>query len=110
VSWDHFVTSISFSTTKSIEFDVIVGSLLSEKTMKKSNLETSTSEAMMVRGTPKERGQVQRDLSPSKSKGKKRNLKVLVLWQIGTPEERLLEATTSLQRRPSKRNEGRERN
>jgi hypothetical protein len=56
VSWDHFVTSISFSTTKSIEFDVIVGALLSEETRKKTNSQTSTFEAMMVRGRPKERG------------------------------------------------------
>jgi hypothetical protein len=48
-SWDHFVTSISFSSIESIEFDVIVGSLLSEETRKKSNLETSTSEAVVVR-------------------------------------------------------------
>jgi hypothetical protein len=74
-SWDHFVTSISFSTTESIEFDVIVGALLSEETRKKTNSETSTSEAMMVRGRPKERGQSQRDFSRSKSKGKKRKLK-----------------------------------
>jgi hypothetical protein len=52
-SWDHFVTSISFISTESIEFDVIVGALLSEETRKKSNLETSTSEAMVVRGRPK---------------------------------------------------------
>jgi hypothetical protein len=57
-SWDHFLTSISFSSTESIEFDVIVGALLSEETRKKSNLETSTSEAMVVRGRPKERGHV----------------------------------------------------
>jgi hypothetical protein len=37
-SWDHFVTSISFSSTESIEFDVIVGALLFEETRKKSNL------------------------------------------------------------------------
>jgi len=54
-SWDHFVTSISFISTESIEFDVIVGALLSEETRKKSNLETSTSKAMVVRGRPKER-------------------------------------------------------
>jgi hypothetical protein len=36
-SWDHFVTSISFNTTKSIEFDVIVGALLSEESRKKTN-------------------------------------------------------------------------
>jgi hypothetical protein len=41
-SWDHFVTSISFSSIECIEFDVIVGSLLSEETRKKSNLEIST--------------------------------------------------------------------
>jgi hypothetical protein len=74
-SWDHFVTSISLSTTKSIEFDVIVGALLFEETRKKSNSETSTSEAMMVRGRPKERRHVQRDFSQSKLKGNKRKLK-----------------------------------
>jgi hypothetical protein len=74
-SWDHFVTSISFNSTESIEFDVIVGALLSEETRKKSNLETSTSEAMVVRGRPKERGHTKRDFSRSKSKGKKSKLK-----------------------------------
>jgi hypothetical protein len=56
VSWDHFVTSTSFSSTKSIEFDDTVGALLSEETRKKSNQETSTSEAMVIRDRPKERG------------------------------------------------------
>jgi hypothetical protein len=75
VSWDHFVTSISFSSTESIEFDVIFGSLFSEETRKKCNLETSTSEAMVVKGRPKERGHVERDFSRSKSKVKKIKLK-----------------------------------
>jgi hypothetical protein len=74
-SWDHFVSSISFSSTKSIEFDDIVGALLSEETRKKSNLETSTSESMMVKGRLKERGHGQRYFSRSNSKGRKRNLK-----------------------------------
>jgi hypothetical protein len=39
-SWDHFVTSISFSSTETIEFDYTVGALLSEETRRKSNLET----------------------------------------------------------------------
>jgi hypothetical protein len=56
VSWDHLVTSISFNTTKSIEFDVIVGSLLFEDIRKKTNSETSTSKAMMVRERPNEIG------------------------------------------------------
>jgi hypothetical protein len=72
--WDHFVTSISFSTIESIEFDVIVGALMSKETRKKSNSETSTSEVMMVRGRPKERGHGQRDFSWSKLKGK--NIKI----------------------------------
>ena len=55
MSWDHFVTSISFSSAKTLEFDDFVGSLLSEETRKKSNLETSKSEALVVRGRPKER-------------------------------------------------------
>jgi hypothetical protein len=54
-SWDQFVTSISFTSTEKIEFDVIVGYLLSEETRKKYNLETSTSEAMVVIGRYKER-------------------------------------------------------
>jgi hypothetical protein len=57
-SWDHFVTSISFSSTESIEFDVIVGPLFSDETRNKSNFETYTSESMMVRGRLKERGHV----------------------------------------------------
>jgi hypothetical protein len=82
-SWDHFVTSISFNTTKSIEFDVIVGALLSEETRKKSNSETSISEAMMVRGRPKERGHGQRDFSRSKSKGKKSKIKCWFCGKFG---------------------------
>ena len=54
-SWDHFVTSISLSSSETIEFDDVVASLLSEETRRRSNLETSTSEAMMVRGRSKER-------------------------------------------------------
>ena len=46
----HLVTSISFSTTDSLEFDSIVGALLSEEVQRKSNIETSTLEAMVTRG------------------------------------------------------------
>ena len=52
-SWDHFVTSISLSSSKTLEFDDVVGAMLSEETRKMSNLETSTSEAIMVRGQSK---------------------------------------------------------
>jgi hypothetical protein len=83
-SWDHFVTSITFNTIESIEFDVIVGALLSEETRKKSNSETSTSEVMMVRGRPKERGHGQRDFSLSKSKGKRENLSVGFVANLDT--------------------------
>jgi hypothetical protein len=54
-SWDHFVTSFSFNSIESIKFDDIVGALLFEETRKKSNIETSRSEAMVIRGIPKER-------------------------------------------------------
>eukprot|EP00253_Pinus_taeda_P031288 PITA_31288 len=46
-SWDHFVTSISLSSSETIEFDDVVASLLSEETRRRSHLETSTSKAMM---------------------------------------------------------------
>jgi hypothetical protein len=39
-SWDHLVTSISFSTTYTLEFDSIVGDLFSEEVRRKSNIET----------------------------------------------------------------------
>eukprot|EP00253_Pinus_taeda_P002282 PITA_02282 len=53
-SWDHFVTSISFSTSDIIEFDDVVGALLAEETRKRSNADTSTSEVMMARGRSRE--------------------------------------------------------
>lgn len=31
-SWDHFVTSISFSSNEAISFDDIVGAMISEET------------------------------------------------------------------------------
>ena len=70
-SWDHFVTSISLSSSETLEFDDVVGALLSEETRKRSNSETSTSEAMMVRGCSKERHFNKQNNSRSKLKGKK---------------------------------------
>ena len=74
-SWDHFVTSISFSTADILEFDDVVGALLSEETRKRSNADTSTSEAMMARGRSRERRSGKRSDSRSKSKGKKSKVK-----------------------------------
>jgi hypothetical protein len=56
-SWDHLVTSMWFSTTDTIDYDIVVGALLSEEMRRKSSLETSTSEAMVTRGRSKERGE-----------------------------------------------------
>ena len=70
-SWDHFVTSISLSISETLEFDDVVGALLSEETRKRSNSKTSTSEVMMVRGHSKERHFIKHNNSQSKSKGKK---------------------------------------
>jgi len=69
-SWDHFFTSISLSISETLEFDDVVGALLSEETRKRSNSETSTSEAMMARGRSKERRFSKHNDSCSKSKGK----------------------------------------
>jgi len=74
-SWDHFVTSISLSSTGTIEFDEVVGAMISEETRRKSSLESSTSEAMMARGRTTDRGQKSRDTSRSKSRGKKGKMK-----------------------------------
>ena len=49
-SWDHLVTTMWFSTTDTIDYDTVVGALLSEEMRKISSKETSTAEAMVVRG------------------------------------------------------------
>eukprot|EP00253_Pinus_taeda_P009679 PITA_09679 len=74
-SWDHFVTSISLSSSKTIEFDDVVGALLFEETRKRSNSETSTSEAMMVKGHSRERHFSKHNNLCSKLKGKKGKVK-----------------------------------
>eukprot|EP00253_Pinus_taeda_P015667 PITA_15667 len=79
--WDHFVTSISFSTSDILEFDDVVGALLAEETRKRSNADKSTSEVMMAIGRSRERhsGGKHSD-SCSKSKGKKPKVKC---WHCG---------------------------
>eukprot|EP00253_Pinus_taeda_P028237 PITA_28237 len=74
-SWDHIVTSKSLSSSETLEFEDVVAYLLSEETRRRSNLETSTSEAMMVRGRSKERRFNRHNDSRSKSKGKKSKVK-----------------------------------
>jgi hypothetical protein len=68
-SWDNLVTSISFSSTDVLDYDSVVGALLAEEMRRKSSQETSTSEAMLVRGRTKEKNQ--RSSSRSKSRRRK---------------------------------------
>ena len=49
-SWGQVVSSISLSTNDTLEFEIVVGALLSEELRKKSSFETSTLEALVVRG------------------------------------------------------------
>jgi hypothetical protein len=53
-SWDNLVTSINFSSKDVLDYDFVVGALLAEEMRRKSSQETSTSEAMLVRGRTKE--------------------------------------------------------
>jgi hypothetical protein len=48
-SWIHLVTSISFCTTYTLEFDSIVGALLTHEVRRKSILKTSTPEALATK-------------------------------------------------------------
>ena len=50
--WGQLVSSISLSTTDTLEFDTMVGAFLFEELRKKSTLE-----ALVVRGQSKERGE-----------------------------------------------------
>lgn len=74
-SWDQVVSSISLSTIDTLEFDTVVGALLSEELRNKSSFESSTPEALIVRGRFKKRGEKSRGISRSKSKGRKSKLK-----------------------------------
>jgi hypothetical protein len=49
-SWDNLVTSISFISADVLDYDSVVGALLAEEMRRKSSKETSTSEAMLIRG------------------------------------------------------------
>ena len=49
-SWGQVVSSISLSTTDTLEFDNFVGALFFEELRKKYSLETSSPEALVVRG------------------------------------------------------------
>jgi hypothetical protein len=88
-SWDNIVTSISFNSTYVLDYDSVVGALLAEEMRRKSSQETSTSEAMLVKGRTKEKNQ--RSYYQSKSRRRKGRRKMLVLWENMTSQERLLE-------------------
>ena len=52
-SWGQVVSSISFSISDTLEFDTVVGVLLSEELKKKYSFETSSPKALVVRGRSK---------------------------------------------------------
>jgi hypothetical protein len=52
--WDNLVTSISFGSADFLDYDCVVGVLLAKEMRRKSSQETSTSEAMLVKGRTKE--------------------------------------------------------
>jgi hypothetical protein len=49
-SWNHLVTTVWFNTTDAIDYDIVMGALLSEEIRKTYSKETSTTESMVVRG------------------------------------------------------------
>ena len=61
-SWVQVVSSISLSTTDTLEFDNVVGALLSEELRKKSSLETCSLEAVVVEVHPKRKEKIQKVL------------------------------------------------
>jgi hypothetical protein len=76
-SWDNLVNSISFSSIDILDYDSVVGALLAEE-MRKSSQETSTSEAMLVKGRTKEKKE--RIFFRSKSRHRKGKAKC---WYYG---------------------------
>ena len=66
-----FVTSISLSSSETLEFDDVIGAVLYEETRKRSNSNTSTSEAMMVRGRSKEKRFIRKKTLGQNPKGRR---------------------------------------
>ena len=60
-----------FSTTYTIDYDIVVGDFLSEEMRKRSSKETSTTEEMVVIGWYTKGGQDQKGKARSKSKDSK---------------------------------------
>jgi len=54
-SWDHLITSIIFRSMNVLYYDIVLGALFAEEMRIKSSQETSTSEAMVVRGRSKDK-------------------------------------------------------
>ena len=48
--WVNLFTSISFSSANVLDYECVVGALLAKEMRRKSSKETSTSEAMLIRG------------------------------------------------------------
>ena len=65
-SWNHLFTTMFFNTTNTIDYDIVVGALLSEEMRRRSSKETSIAKAMVVKGQSTERGKNQRGTSRSK--------------------------------------------
>jgi hypothetical protein len=70
-SCDHLVTSMWFSTKDTIDYDIVVGVMLSEEMRRRSSKETSKVEAIVVRGQSTEGGKDHKGTFRSKSKDNK---------------------------------------
>jgi hypothetical protein len=82
-SWDHLVTTMWFNTTNAIDYDTIVGDLLSEEIRKTFGKETSIAEAMVVIGQSIEGGKDQKGTTRSKSKDSKGKAKCWFCGKYG---------------------------
>jgi hypothetical protein len=49
-SWDHLIISMWSNSINSIDYDIVVGALLSKEMRRRSTKETSIEEAMVSRG------------------------------------------------------------
>jgi hypothetical protein len=70
-SSDHMLTTVWFNTTCVIDYDTMVGGLLSKEMRRRSSKETSIVEAMVVKGRSTEGGKDQKGKTRSKSKDSK---------------------------------------
>jgi hypothetical protein len=104
-SWDHLVTTMWFNTTDAIDYDIVVGALLSEEMRKNPVKKPQQQKQWWSEVDLQKEGKI-RGVHQGLSQKERRVSKMLVLWKIWASQEGLLEKTECIQGGLHKRSKG----